>query len=279
MPVAVRFLSRRIDARYLAVTRIILGLCLLIKSLSVLHVLGLLLRPQVLRLPYFLQVPDLPVAWTDSFFMAWMLVAVMMVMGAFTKFANLGAVGLIVYYLALDQQTYSNHTYALAIWLTILLFADSGAMFSFDTRLRGAKLLVPAWPADLLKLQVSLCYAFSVITKLNASYLNGDVLSAYLRNDLPAALFTPWALVALSLVSIAIEAGLAIGLWIPRFRKVVALGGLAFHLILTLAVGPMDLRQYLELTVFTGTMLSTYVLFFAPVHVDAAAMKATAGKM
>jgi hypothetical protein len=278
MPVAIRFLSRRIDARYLAVTRIILGLCLLIESLSVLHLLGLLLRPQVLRLPYLLQVPDLPVTWIDSFFMAWMLVAVMLVMGAFTKFVNLGAVGLIVYYLALDQQNYSNHTYALGIWLGILLFADSGAMFSFDTRLRRAKLLVPAWPADLLKLQLSLAYAFSVITKLNASYLSGDVLAAYLRNDLPAALYTPWTLVALSLISIASEAVLAIGLWIPRFRKFVALGGLVFHLTLTLAVGPMDLRQYLQLTVFTGTMLSTYVLFFAPVHVDAAAIKATSAE-
>ncbi|HEY1012252.1 MAG TPA: HTTM domain-containing protein [Herpetosiphonaceae bacterium] len=266
MPLAAlsRLLLRRIDARYVAVTRMVIGLCMLLKSLDLPRLLSLLLRPESLRLPYALPLPELPAAWIDGFTTTWIVLSIMLMLGALTKLVNLALAGMIGYLLLLDQQTYTNNNYALTLWVVLLLLADSGAAVSVDALLRRPKAFIAAWPTELLKLQLTIVYIYSVLAKLNASYLSGGVLVTYLRDDLPPVAYAPGVVVALSLIGLAAEAWLAVGLWLPRLRLLTALGGTAFHITLTLTIGPAVSLRYLDLGIFTLMMIAAYIPFFAP---------------
>ena len=82
----------------------------------------------------------------------------------------------VVFVIALDRQTYSNHLYLMA-WLTALLVAaDAGDGLAIRTERRR----VTFWPVILLCLQLTIVYVFSALTKINDSFLSGEVLAGVL---------------------------------------------------------------------------------------------------
>lgn len=132
-----------------------------------------------------------------------------------------------------EQQTYSNHVYLCL--LLCLWFA-----------------LTPEDDCRLLLTQLSVCYAFAGLTKFNDEFLSGNVLRGIVGVALPAEWWAP-----LSVITIATELSLAIGLWIPRARRSMALVGLVFHASVPLL---MTADRY-GLASFSLTCLCLYPLF------------------
>jgi hypothetical protein len=133
----------------------------------------------------------------------------------------------------------------------ILLFAllafsmtRSGERLSLRRR-AGLPSAGPVWPIRLLQLQVSVVYGVNALAKSTPQFLNGDALMALsllpnFRVDLSdgylhlGLLDVPASLAAM--VVVAIEYAMAVGVWIPRLRLIVALLGVAFHVALTWVV-------------------------------------------
>ena len=101
--------------------------------------------------------------------------------------------GTMAYWLALDENLYSNHAYLLVLVAFLLVLADAGATLSLDSRL-GWKTAstIPNWPLTLIRIQVSLMYLFTGLAKLNAVFLSGQILEADSR--LPALIGTGYGL-------------------------------------------------------------------------------------
>lgn len=111
----------------------------------------------------------------------------------------------------------------------------------------------------LLRAQLSIVYGFGALTKVNGTYLSGEVLEVWLaRSPLFGGLALPtWTLVTAAALSILCEGFLALGLWSSRTRVVATVVGVAFHAGILLAVpdGP-------TLAIYAGTMFALYWLFF-----------------
>lgn len=110
----------------------------------------------------------------------------------------------------------------------------------------------PCWPIRLVQLQLSVLYGVNALAKCTPEYLSGGVLTGFSRMlphfhpDLSDGLLElpPFALpVGLAApLSVAVEAGLALGIWIPRLRIPTALLGIGFHGMLrhVLTIGWLD---------------------------------------
>jgi hypothetical protein len=123
----------------------------------------------------------------------------------------------------------------------------------------------PIWPIRLIQLQLSLVYGLNALAKTSAAYLEGDVLrglSAMLPNFLqdlsggtihlgPVAL--PVAVAAVA--SVAVEYFIAVGIWIPRLRYVVAAVGVSFHMLI---------KSILEIGMYDWACIFLYLCFLLP---------------
>lgn len=104
----------------------------------------------------------------------------------------------------------------------------------------------PIWPIRLIQIQLCLLYGVNAIAKVHPAYLSGEVLTGFsitrsnFRVELAdgflhlGALALPTWLLALA--TIATEAWLAVGWWLPRMRWPTAALGLGFHAVLRLVV-------------------------------------------
>jgi len=77
-----------------------------------------------------------------------------------------------------DQQTYSSHRLLATALVAYLIVARSDAMWSVTSRQRGASASVPWWPAMLMLTQLSTCYFFAAMSKVNPEFLGGQPLQA-----------------------------------------------------------------------------------------------------
>ncbi|MGH0029569.1 MAG: HTTM domain-containing protein [Myxococcota bacterium] len=117
---------------------------------------------------------------------------------------------------------------------------------------RPAQGALPIWPIRLVQLQLSTVYAVNVWAKLTPEFLRGDVLVGLsrampnFRVDLSEGhlalgpLAVPVWLCAVG--TVAVEAALAVGFWLPRLRWATAALGVTFHLglKLVLTIGWLD---------------------------------------
>lgn len=166
------------------------------------------------------------------------------------------------YSLLVKQQLYNNHLYLLAT-LLLLTLADSGACWSLDARRRGMRSYLAAWPASLLKWQVSVVYGFAALAKINTVYLSGAVSKSQFA--LAPAWFMPTQTLdalfpLLAVLSIVMEGFLAGGLWRVRWRYVALLVGVALHGFGVVA-GSSTPFTALELGNFALITMAPYVLF------------------
>ncbi|HEV8053744.1 MAG TPA: HTTM domain-containing protein [Candidatus Limnocylindrales bacterium] len=108
--------------------------------------------------------------------------------------------------------------------------AGSDAALSVDALRGRGRDAIPQWPL-FLKVQVSIVYLFAGLSKLNAAFLSGEVLANSFRSDGPFAVPAGWRttepMVVLSLVTIATELFLSVGLLVPRLRPVVFVVGIS----------------------------------------------------
>jgi len=125
----------------------------------------------------------------DLHWLALGVLAICITLGAWYRIsATLFFIGF-TYVFLLDQARYLNHFYLVSLISFLLIFVPAHEYFSLDALLKPElrSRLVPAWPIWLLRFQVGVPYFFGGIAKLNADWLRGEPLRAWLadRADFP----------------------------------------------------------------------------------------------
>ena len=246
-----------IGSRGLGLARLIIGSAVLIRSIVAWQVLSRLTIPEVLHAPYFEWMPRPTTTAAVGIVVVWVVSSILFTLG--WRIAAVGPVLLlaIVTTLLMDQQTYSNHLYLMAWLVLLLIIADSGA----GLNIRREDRPVTRWPVVLLMAQLSIVYGFSAITKLNASFLSGEVLANTLGTGLlsfPDSLRTPRVLGFVAAAAVFVELYISVFIWRSRFRGAAFILGLGLHISITLFMS-----QTLQLLVFSLEMLALYPLFLS----------------
>jgi predicted DCC family thiol-disulfide oxidoreductase YuxK len=246
-------------ARSVAVARIGVALAILLEAPGSASTLLRLAEPEVLGAPYADWMPRVDATIALLLIGSWLASGTLFLVGWHTRIAGSALVVTLAAVLAFDQQLYSNHLYLMLLASLLLVLANAGAAHSLDAR-RGGRETVPAWPIRLLRVQVSMVYGFAALAKLNVTFLSGSVVASYLRRDGPLAVPADWRaiepMLVVSVLAVCIEAFIAIGVWLPRWRPAAIVSGLALHVGITIWLTPT-----IPLFVFSLVMLPLYVLF------------------
>jgi predicted DCC family thiol-disulfide oxidoreductase YuxK len=256
-------LDEEVNSRIAAVIRWGVGLAIGLELISVSPHLLALTRSDVLRTPYFGPAQPLEPAIAIGLVILAAVSLVAFTIGVFTVPAGVVLAATLAAFMAVDQQLYSNHLYLMVLLVGLLVAARPGRALSVDALRDGEQSSSPALPLLLIRGQISIVYLFAALSKLNATFLSGTVLNSHLRADGPLGLPSEWrvfeVMAALSVITILLELALAVGLWIPRWRRSVMTLGLMLHLgILFWMTLP------LQLTAFALVMWSGYLAFLAP---------------
>lgn len=269
MRVRDRLLGDRVSARPVAVARIGVSVAILLEALGTGGTLQRLTEPGVVHTPYVSWAPSLTPALATALTALWIASALLFLVGWHTRVAGTVLAGTLAAVLFADQQLYSNHLYLMVLVAVIMVAADCGAAISLDARRKPADTDVAAWPVWLLQAQVSIVYGFAALAKLNLAFLSGSVIASSLRREGLLAVPLDWRsaepMLVLSVLAICLEAFIAVGLWLPRWRPAAFVGGLALHAGITLWLSPT-----VTLLVFSLVMLPLYVLFLPAVRASRA---------
>ncbi|MBE7323287.1 HTTM domain-containing protein [Nocardioides sp. Y6] len=201
-------------------------------------------------MPVFSWVPP-PTETTVSVYLVMaILSAVAITLGFHVTTASVVSTALSCLVLVWDQQTFSNHLWLALVMVALLAPAHAGA----SPRALGVSgtAPLPQWPLTLMKAQLSVCYAFAALSKLNPAFLSGHPLAEWMRWDLA---WLP-ALV-LSVATVIVELFLAGGLWFHRSRRLAVLLGFGLHASIVVMIG----QETLALIAFSITCMCLYPLF------------------
>lgn len=147
-----------------------------------------------------------------------------------------------------DHQTYSSHRFLATLLVAYLVFARSDTAWSVSRR-EGS---VPWWPQLLMMTQLSICYFFAAISKLNLPFISGKPLSQWVWAPLPG-----WMFGLMAIGTIAIELVLAFGFWFRATRRLAVVFGLMLHGSILVLMKD----QTLPLIAFALSCVSLYGLF------------------
>jgi hypothetical protein len=263
-----RLLTGTLDARPIALVRIVIGLTALARAVEARRIFARLFLPTTIRLPYVAGLPSLPADAVPWLLALWVAAALGFALGWFTRTAGVVLAAILFYVVLLDEQTYSNHLYLLTLVVLLLVLAGAGAAYSLDARGCRDGAGAQAWAVWLLRTQVSAVYAFAGLSKINRTYLSGATMAAYMSPDvllsLPEASRLPFVL-ACSWGAIVLELGLAVALWRRRWRAAAVVVGAALHVGMV-ALLPAGVR--VQLAIFAIEMLALYLAFFDPAGIQ-----------
>jgi hypothetical protein len=188
----------------------------------------------------------------------WVAAALGLGLGLAPRVSAAVLAGCVVTTFLLDQQLYSNNLYLLGLLVFLLALADSGAAWIIRGRRRRER--VPAFPVFLLLAILPIVYGFAGLSKINPQWLSGGIVLGSLRDGflaLPAGLRTVEVMRGIAAITIVAEVVVALGLLVPRTRRIALAGGLALHAGMVLMLtGP------LELFGFTLASASLYPLYW-----------------
>jgi hypothetical protein len=265
VPLTERLLIADTDARPVALARIVIGVTAFARAYEAQRIFARLYAPTTIRLPY---VPALPVVGENGanvLVAIWMAMAAAFALGLWTPAAGTVLAATLAYVVLLDEQTYSNHLYLLALVIVLLVLANAGAVYSLDAwraRGRAGGAAAQLWAVFLLRTQVTAAYLFAGLSKINRVYLSGATMASYVSADVlvavPERVRLPFVVV-LSWGSIALEMWLAVALWRPRSRAAAIVIGVLFHAGMV-ALLPAGVR--VQLAIFAVEMFALYVVFF-----------------
>lgn len=234
--------------RLLAVCRVLLGVAVMLNAIEISGVLtrvagGSLAVPGPLGVPVTATGVE---AWTLAALLAGGFVAV----GAMTPLAALTASGTCLLAMLWDHQAYTNHFWLTTLLLVPLAFAHSDAQWSVRAVAKGRLDTVPAPPVLLKVTQLSICYAFAALSKVNPWWFAGDELRWSLRFELPAAIYIP-----LAAMVVATELFIALGIWFRPTRRLALVTGVGLHVSIVALM-----HDRLPLVTFAIVCLSLYPL-------------------
>jgi hypothetical protein len=211
----------RVDPRPVAVVRASLGIAVVLNAIEVSRILHRVADGR-LRFPVLESLPAPSDPAVAVYLVLAVLAGVAVTIGSQTVAAAVTTTVLNIAVLVWDQQTYSNHRFLVTVLVVYLIFARSDNAWAVSRR--DAE-LVPWWPQLLMMTQLSICYFFAALAKVNPTYLPGDVFTSWLWLDVPKEV-----LPVLAVGSVLTEFFLAFGLWFRRTRYAAAAAGLALHL-------------------------------------------------
>ncbi len=188
-----QIVTRRTDARPVAIVRMLVGLAAIGFALEAWVNIGRVLSPQVVDMPYVAWYPSLSVAMLPLFIGLWLCAALAFALGLGTRVCGAILTLSMAYTLFFDQQLYSNHLYLATLVVLLLTIAESGARFSLDARRSGGRDLILEWPILLLKIEISIVYFYAALLKVNPQYLSGVMLSSFWPFNQLAALPGGWS--------------------------------------------------------------------------------------
>lgn len=147
-----------------------------------------------------------------------------------------------------DQQAFSSHRWLGLLMVAYLIWARSDSEWAVTSRSARE---VPWWPRLLMMSQLSVCYFFAAVSKVNAAFLSGVPLAGWTWFPLPVQAFQ-----ILAVGAVATELFLAFALWSRRWRRPAALLGVLLHV--SILVG---LPYTWDLVAFALTCVPVYLLF------------------
>lgn len=166
------------------------------------------------------------------------------------------------YAFLLEQARYLNHFYLICLVSFILIVIPAHRAWSFDVRRNPALRsdTAPAWTLWLLRAQIGIAYFYGGIAKLNADWLHGEPLRAWLaaRTDFPliGPLFTQeWVVQLANWGSLAFDLLVVPLLLWPRTRAAAFVLAVLFNL--------MNARLF-SIGIFPWFMIAATALFFPP---------------
>jgi hypothetical protein len=227
----------------LTVARVGIGVAAILKAIELWPLLDRLASD-----PHIVQMPLAPWPRPSAATMPW-IVAAWAGMGAAVaagvRVSTTGAIlaALIGYVVTLDQQTYSNHLYLLAVISALLALAHRQPH--------------RATAAALVRWQLVIVYAFAAASKVNAEFLSGRVIASNLSPDVGGLATSP-APTALAVTAVVAEGFVACGLMRPRWRAAAAIVGVGLHLSFIVMI-----RQTVAMIAFAMICLSLYPLYWS----------------
>lgn len=194
---------------------------------------------------------------------AFYIVTVLAFLGLWTRWSTLAvAVVMTLLRMVFDAGTGTGPSVGIGPWqvAVLLAFTPCGRSFSMDRWLEVRRAeergeppppeRAPLWTQTFLMLQISAIYVFAGLDKIDWDWLSGFrlegiVLERFGYSELlqQAPMIHPVA-VAVAWVTLVVELGLGVGLWVPRWRRVLIPVGIALHLsfFFTLALWPLSAR-------------------------------------
>ena len=226
----------------LTIARVGIGCAALLKTIEVWPLLnGLARDPRIVQMPLapWPRPSAVAATWLIG---AWAGLGVALAAGVSVRVTGVALAAIIGYVVTLDQQTYSNHLYLLALASLLLALAHT-------ERHRE-----PA--VALLRWQLIIVYAFAAASKVNATFLSGSVIGMNLRPAL-REFASDRTLAALALIAVVAEAFVAWGLMRPKWLVAGASVGIALHIGFVVLI-----RQTFAMFLFAMICLSIYPLFW-----------------
>jgi hypothetical protein len=270
-----RFFNEERDALVLGLLRLAISALLFFN--------GLRLMLELADAGYFadyFHIPLLPAEWlTDRSGYRLLLglqaaAALCAFLGCWPREALLIASSLGLYFLLCDRLQYHNNRYALLLLGLLLAFTPCDRAFS---PIRGRRhtlpreqRIAPTFARRLFQIQVSLIYLGSTVGKLlDADWRSGLVLFLRFANapavsaahgfPLPGwvvdILTSAWFASLAAKSAIASELLIALGIWLPRTRRLALWLGVIFHI-------SIELSANVEL--FSWLMVASYLAFVVP---------------
>lgn len=244
-----RLTDIRVDPRPVALARIGLGIATVANAVEM-HALLEAIAEGKLQVPVFAAIPAPTEPAVGVYLVAALIAGTAIVVGWCTAPMAVLSTVLNAWVFLWDQQTYSGHRFLATLLVAYLVFARSDAVWSVSRR--GGD--VPWWPQLLMMTQLSVCYFFAAITKINPLFLTGAPLSQWVWAPLPW-----WMFMGMAVGTVVVELFLAFGLWARSTVRAAVGTGVFLHTSIVLLVED----QTVPLIAFSLTCLSLYCLFLA----------------
>ena len=164
---------------------------------------------------------------------------------------------LYTYAFLLDKAQYNNHYYLICLLAFLFAVTNTDRGFSIDAVRRRLPSRVPAWQVYLFRLQVFVVFFYAGVAKINADWLAGEPVRAWLaaRSDyflIGPLLLKEWFVFLYAYAGMVFDLGIGFALLWSRTRKAGFVLLLGFNLLN---------KWFYDIGIFPYLTMATFVLF------------------